>query len=137
MSKFDRLLQEYAAMSYEELLTFAKRCLGELSEELAAPGREDTAALSLFAACMGADGKLSRPEHTFISDLTDTLRGYEDTLALIRGLSPDRCRRATDSLADSLPPAKKAALISLCICFMAVDHTVSEDEAEFIRKLMA
>jgi uncharacterized tellurite resistance protein B-like protein len=137
MSKFDRLLQEYAAMSYEELLTFAKRCLGELSEELAAPGREDTAALSLFAACMGADGKLSRPEHTFISDLTDTLRGYEDTLALIRGLSPDRCRRVADSLADSLPPAKKAALISLCICFMAVDHTVSEDEAEFIRKLMA
>ena len=137
MSKFDRLLQEYAAMSYGELLTFAKRCLGELSEELSAPGRDDTTPLSLFAACLGADGKLSRPEHIFISDLTGVSLRYEDTLALIRGMSPDRCRRKADVLADSLPSAKKAALISLCICFMAVDRTVSEDEAEFIRKLMA
>ena len=137
MSKFDRLLQEYAAMSYGELLAFAKRCCGELADELAAPGREDTAPLSLFAACMGADGRLSRPEHTFISDLTGVSLSYEDTIALIRGLSPDRCRRAANSLADSLPLAKKAALVSLCICFMAVDHSVSEDEAEFIRKLMA
>ena len=138
MSKFDQLLRQYTALSYDELLSFAKRCYGELTSELQAPGRGgEDAVLSLFAACMGADGKLTRPEHTFINDLTDVARSYEDTLSLIRSMGATQCRRTADILADSLPSSKKAALISLCLCFVAVDHSISAGEAEFIQKLMA
>lgn len=138
MSKFDRLLQEYAALSYEELLAFAKRCYGEIATELSAHVRDGhDAPLSVFAACMGADGRLSRPEYDFINDLTDAKRSFEDTLSLIRGMSAEGCRRTTNALADSLPSSKKAALISLCICFVAVDRSISAGETEFIQSLMA
>lgn len=138
MSKFDQLLQEYSSLSYEELLSLAMRCYGELAEELTAHGREGAELpLSLFAACTGADGKLSRPEYDFLCDLTDTHRSYEETLGLMRSIGASRCRRTADTLADSLPASQKAALISLCLCFVAVDHSISAGEAEFIQKLLA
>ena len=141
MSKLQTLIQQYVSLSYDELLAFARRSYRDLYEELNHPGRSresmGDSILMLMAACMGADGKLSPEEHRFIGDLLETRESYEDTLRRVRSLSAKECRRRADTLADSLPSAQKASLISLCLCFMAADGTVTEEEVEFIQKLMA
>ena len=141
MSKFDTLIQQYVSLSFDELLMFARRSYQELQNELIHPGRsgdspEDTL-FTLFTAFMAADGKLSPEEHRFINALLDREESFDDTLHRMRSLSAKECRRKADVLADSLPTAQKTAFISLCLCFMASDHVVTEDEAEFIKKLMA
>ena len=141
MSKFDTLIQQYTSLSYEELLAFARRSYQDLREELAHPGRNhhsgEDGLLILLTASMAADGKLSPEEHRFINDLLEREERYEDTLHRMRALGAKECRRRADTLADSLPAAKKADCVSLCLCFMASDRVVTEDEAEFIKKLMA
>lgn len=141
MSKFDTLIQQYVSLSYDELLAFAWRSYRDLRDELAHPGRitgaEEDGVLTLLTAFMAADGKLSPEEHRFICDLLDRQDSYEDTLRRMRALGAQACRRKADTLADSLPASKKASFVSLCLCFMASDGVVTEDEAEFIKKLMA
>ena len=141
MSKFDTLIQQYASLSYDELLAFARRSYQDLREELAHPGRipgaKEEGVLTLLTAFMAADGKLSPREHHFINDLLERQDSYEDTLRRMRALGAQECRRKADTLADSLPAAKKASFVSLCLCFMACDGAVTEEEVEFIKKLMA
>ena len=141
MSKFDTLIQQYVSLSYDELLDFARKSYHDLREELAHPGRSRESGadgiLILLTASMAADGKLSPEEHRFINDLLEREESYEDTLQRMRALGAKECRRRADTLVDSLPAAKKAACVSLCLCFMASDRIVTEDESEFVKKLMA
>ena len=139
MASLDQLLQRYVNMSYEELLDLAKYSLSQfintLVEKTGAEGASKICAV-MTAACMGADGKLSSLEHQFINDLLDSDDSYAENLSFVQSLGDDEARELVDGLVDSLSSDEKAAAVSFCLCFLAVDETISRDEVAFIHRLI-
>ena len=61
---------------------------------------------------------------------------YSDNLEFVRSLGTDEARELVDGLVDSMSADDKAAAISFCLCFLAVDETITRDEVAFIDRLI-
>ena len=139
MASLDQLLQRYVNMSYDELLGLAKYSLSQFIDTIVdGMGSENASkALALItAACLGADGKLTSLEHQFINDLLDSDDSYAENLSFVQSLGTDDARKLVDNLVDSLSADEKAAAVSFCLCFLAVDETITRDEVAFIDRLI-
>ena len=139
MASFDKLLQNYVNKSYDELLSLAKYSMSQFIDTLVEQSDSEGAAkvcALITAACLGADAKLSYLEHKFFNDLLDSDDDYFENLEFVSGLGNDKAREMTDRLVDSLSDDEKAAAVSFCLCFLAVDETISRDEVAFIARLI-
>ena len=140
MASFNEILQNYVNKSYDELLFFAQQSFTEVLPDLARSfeGSEGAAKamMVIVSACLGADGKLTMLEAKFLNDLLGVDDDYESTMQMVAALGDDESRDLVDQLADALPTDKKAALVSFCLCFLAVDETITRDEVAFVVKLM-
>ncbi|MBE6661499.1 MAG: hypothetical protein E7605_08885 [Ruminococcaceae bacterium] len=140
MASFNEILQNYVNKSYEELLFFAHQSFAEVAPDLTRFFKDDDGAakalMVIIAACLGADGKLTALESKFLNELLNQEDDYESTVNMVAALGDDESRDLTDQLADALPADKKAALVSFCLCFLAVDETITRDEVAFVVKLM-
>ena len=142
MADFNQLLQNYVNQPYEELLGLARYSLAQASDEISDffSGNDELHAkayMVITAACLGADSKLTTLEYNFLKDLLDMDVSYDDMKSMIEALYGDEAMELTDQLADSLSNDAKSALISFCICLLAVDETISREEVDFIAKLMS
>lgn len=142
MANFNELLQNYVNKSYDELVDLARVSLAVFSDDLQSIFPEDTDSAQVIAiiisSCIGTDGKFSTLEYKFMCDLLGTgdMFSYEDLKAIIEGHYGIESIELTDQLADVLTDDKKAALISFCLCFLAVDETIERNEVAFVIKLM-
>ena len=139
MSSLNQLMQKYVNMSYEELLGLAKfslsQFIGTLVDEAGAQTASKIIAV-MTAACLGADGKLSALENKFFNDLLDCDDSYADNLAFVQSMGDDEARELVDGLVDRLSDEEKAAAVSFCLCFLAIDETITRDEVAFIDRLI-
>lgn len=139
MSSLNQLLQKYVNMPYDELLGLAKFSLAQfldtLVEGAGASGASKVCAI-MTAACLGADGTLSPLEHKFLNDLLDSSDSYAENLEFVRSLGDDEARELVDGLVDRMTSSDKAAAVSFCLCFLAVDETITRDEVAFIDRLL-
>ena len=140
MASFNEILQDYVNKSYDELLFFAQQSFSEVAPSLSNVfGGSEGAAKAMMvivSACLGADGKLTMLEAKFLNDLLGVDDDYESTMQMVAAFGDDESRDLTDQLADALPADKKAALVAFCLCFLAVDETITRDEVAFVYKLM-
>jgi hypothetical protein len=139
MANLNQLLQKYVNMDYDELLDLAKFSLSQfldtVLEKTGADGASKICAV-MTAACLGADGKLSALENKFFNDLLGVNDSYSDNLEFVRSLGTEEARELVDGLVDSMSADDKAAAISFCLCFLAVDETITRDEVAFIDRLL-
>ena len=61
---------------------------------------------------------------------------YESAKAFIQDNYSADGIQITDQFADILSAEKKAALVSFCLCLMAVDETIDRNEVAFVLKLI-
>lgn len=136
MSRLNQLLQNYVNMSYDELLDMAKYSLSQFTNTLSRTGNAAKICAVITAACLGVDGKLTSLESKFLNDILDSNDSYETNLNFVRSLSGDEACRLVDELVDALSADEKAAVVSFCLCFLAVDETITRDEVAFVYRLI-
>ncbi len=140
MSNLNELLQDYVNLSYENLLSLANLSMQKTANELKDILGENTsrAYLIVIAACLGTDNKLTELEYKFLKDfLEEEDMTFEEAKNLLETISGSEAMELTDNLVDVLSPDGKSALIMFCLSFLAVDETISVDEVDFIKKLLA
>ena len=142
MANFNELLQNYVDKSYDELVGLARASIAAFSDDLQSifPDGTDSAQVIaiIISSCIGVDGKFSTLEYKFMCDLLGCgdKFSYEDLKDIVQSHYGAESIALTDSLADVLSDDKKAALISFCLCFLAVDETIERNEVAFVIKLM-
>ena len=140
MKSFEEIIKEYESKSYEELLSLARGSLGLIAAtfskftEDCEPG--DLIVPFIFAT-LGADGELSKKELQFLNDLFGAEFDYEDTKLLTLAHSDDEVAELIDQMIDACDNQTKAALLIFCMCFAAVDNTVTYKETAYLMKLFA
>jgi hypothetical protein len=139
MANLNQLLQKYVNMDYDELLGLAKfslsQFIGTIVDSTGATGASKIVAV-MTAACLGADGKLTALENKFFNDLLDCDDSYADNLDFVQNLGTDEARQLVDGMVDRMSSEEKAAAVSFCLCFLAVDETITRDEVAFIDRLI-
>ncbi|MBQ9736532.1 MAG: hypothetical protein IJV96_07100 [Clostridia bacterium] len=139
MATFESLLKKYVNSSYDELLNLCKANLGELCGILGKYfGQEQTSTtlMILFGTCISVDGKLNGLECKFINDLLGANMSSDEIMKLAQSCVNTNAANFIDSIADALPAEEKSVLLSACLCFLAIDETITVDEIKFLEKLI-
>ena len=139
MANFEALLKKYVNSSYDELLNLCKANLGELCGILGKYFGEEhtsTTLMILFGTCVSADGKLNGLECKFINDLLGASMSTDEIMNLAKSCVSANGASFIDSIADALPANEKSVLLSACLCFLAIDETITVDEIKFLEKLI-
>lgn len=142
MANFNELMQRFVNESYDSLLTLANSAFADLSEHLKkffhnAPDYSAQSILLLTATCLGADGKLTALEHRFVNELLNANHSYDSLMSTISQLYSAENVEIVDKLTDTLDANARTSLLTLALCFLAVDEAITRDEAAFISKLIA
>ena len=142
MATFRELMQKMVNYSYEELVGIGRSSFHELLPAFEAffDGAEEdadtNAIIVLIAACLGVDGKLTELEWRFTNDLLEANHSYDTLHAFVSRLSGSEAEELIDSLADTLEEKARMELLTLVLCFLAVDETITAKETAFVRKLL-
>ena len=139
MASLEQLLQKYVNMSYDDLLACAKYSLPIfISDLVKESGQKEAASFLavLIAVCLGTDANFTALENKFFNDLIGTNDSYADNLKLVQALNTDKSRKLVENSVHRLPADKKSAVVSFCLCILAVDETISKDETAFINRLI-
>ena len=139
MATFNEIMQDYVNLPYSDLLNIAKTSLVELMDALEKNvDKQDTranAVLILISACIGVDGRFSELEYKFVCDILGQQHDYNGLKNMIAGLGNSEGRDVIDEFLDSCTEIKKPAL-AFCLCFLAVDETITREEVAFLNKLL-
>ena len=138
MSKFNQLLQEYVNKSYSELLELANEALGVLlpAFETIQAGKSAEFIMPFICTSLAIDGKFTELEYRFLNDLLGAGVNYEDSKQLVAAHYDADIMVLVDRMIDACGDDLKAALLVFCLCFTAVDETISREEAAFISMLL-
>ncbi|MBQ6118327.1 MAG: hypothetical protein IJK98_03760 [Clostridia bacterium] len=134
MDNFDKMLQRFVNMDYEEIFDNAKRVMVESLEILnrKLPEEQSMSALLYFIACAVAiDGTFSAMEQKFIADLF----GNVDFMELLKTVDAS-VTRAMDNLVDNLSTEEKSVFCLLAICILSVDEKINKDEYIYLNRLI-
>ena len=136
---FNETLQEYVNLPYEKLLEFAKISMGKIASDMdRILGENVGKAYSIItAACFGVDAKLTELECKFLNDLLDANWSMQEIHEQLSGYDQQQIQNFTDAVVDNLTGESKTALVMFCMSMLAVDETITRDEAAFIAKLLA
>lgn len=134
------MVKRYVSLSYNELLDLAKTNLQDLIPFLTNHFRDNDIStkflMILTSACLDVDGEITDLEISFLNNILGTDHDRDSLHELSRPLSNQQCRDVVYSVADALDSDGKAHLISLCLCILAVDETITRKETAFITKLI-
>ena len=140
MATLDEILQDYVNLPYSDLLAIANKSLGDLVNALGNNDADDEmkakVLMTLTAACLDVDGKVSRLEHKFICDILEQENDYDELCDLVASLGDSEGRDLIDELLDTCPDMKSPAL-AFCLCLLSIDETITREEVAFIKKLIA
>ena len=135
---FNEVLQGYVNLSYQELLQTAHQAAQKVIpffNSVVEDGNGAIFTISFIGACLASDGQLSSLEKQFVCDLfgvdAATVEGiFKGTNAEIVHI--------VDQVFDTVSDQEvKVALLSFCLCFLAVDERISREEVALIQKLLA
>ena len=139
MATLSEIMQDYVNLPYSDLLAIANRSLGDLVEALEKNvEREDLrthAVILLMSACIGVDGRFSELEYKFVCDILGKQHDYNSLKSMIAEIGDSEGRDVIDGLLDAFSDIKKPAL-AFCLCFLAVDETITREEVAFLNKLL-
>ena len=137
---FADIIKDFEGKSYDDLLTLCKgslnlivRAFSKFSKDCE-PGEM---VLPFIFTTLGVDGELSSLEHQFLNDLFEADFDYEGAKKYALAHSDNEIVDLVDQLIDICDPETKAALLIFCMCFAAIDGTVSCQETAYLLKLFA
>lgn len=138
MTKFNELLKEYVNKSYEELLHLASGALGVLlpAFEKIQAGESGSFVIPFICTSLAIDGKFTALEHKFLNDLLGSNIDYADAKTLVNAHYDADIMTLVNDMIDACGDEMKAALLMFCLCFTAVDETITREEAAFIALLL-
>ena len=88
----------------------------------------------ILLSAIAADGKLTRLEAQFLSDITGLDAAGVDKLT---DMYTGKMVELTDLLADKFSKEVKADIMILVTCLAACDETISREETAFLRQILA
>ena len=139
MSAFQDLLQKYVDMPYDELLETANQnmayFIGDIKQKFGPQDGPGFVAV-LIGVCLGSDAKLTELENKFLNDVSGAKNSYAENLKFVQEASTEVARKLVEDIVRSLPQKTRAAVCSFCLCFYAVDETVSKEEIAFLERLL-
>ena len=134
----NEILQDYVNLSYEELLgvaSHAAKTVIPFFNNAVEDGNGAIFTISFIGTCLASDGQLSALEKKFVCDL---FGADPETVEGIFASINSEIVRIVDEVFDSIPTDEvKSALLSFCLCFLAVDERISREEVALIQKLIA
>ena len=140
MATLKEIIQKYVDATYEELVSVAKSALSRLMPVFNEADEEGSGAkfvVPVICAALAADGRFSKLECQFVNDVMDADFSYEDLMATVRLYAGEKCAAIVDKICDACSAPLKAEFLSLCLCILAVDKTMTREEAAFLTKLLA
>ena len=139
MTKFDELMQKYVDTDRDTLVKLAQSSLVKLMpvfNEVADDGNGAKFIVPVMCASIAADNRFSTLEYKFIKDLLESSLTYDDFMASVRRYSGEEGQELVDKLFDACGTDMKTELLSFCLCFMAVDETITKEETAFVKRLL-
>lgn len=150
MSDFDTLCRVLEGMDpdrYNEIILSRSEAVLSGLRSVAPEGIDVVSVFADFILCaVSADGVLTEEEHMLAKPILDMMTEsdttYADALEFFRsaGLdSPEGYRATMDAVADMLgavSPELKDDIVLLCMMVCAVDGRISDEERDWIRRLV-
>ena len=135
VSDLKEIFEKYTSLSRTALLTTASRSMAASLSHLGRmkAGSENELLSAIVATALGADGEPSDEEMGFMEELFSESR--EKLSALTARFENKKMRLAIDRLVDSLPEEGKRAVLTLCLCILASDKSLSPEENAFLLRL--
>ena len=134
---FGALMQEFVNKDYDELLALAKQAVTRVLPVCKTVDEQNNgigALTAILLSSVAADGKLTRLEAQFLSDITGLDAAGVDKLT---DMYSGKMVELTDLLADKFSQETKADIMVLVTCLAACDETISREETAFLRQIMA
>lgn len=138
---FSKLLQNYVNKDFEQLLLLANEALGIIAVAYKRVKPEGGATanfiLPFIATAVVVDGQYTELEHKFVNSLLESSLTYEEGTACMNTYAGTEVIDLVGQMIDVCGESVKKALVQFCLCFVAVDETISHEESEYIAKLLA
>lgn len=137
---FGNFLQEFVNKSYNELLEIANQafCLiVEAYDKINPDGEVSDFFLPFIATTIAADGQLTSLELTFLNDVLEGNLAYEEAKSFAQAYYNPEIFEVVDQMIDACGKDLKHALVIFCVCFAAVDETITREETAYLAKLLA
>lgn len=134
---FGALMQEFVNKDYDELLALAKQAVTRVLPVCKTVDEQNNgigALTAILLSSVAADGKLTRLEAQFLSDITGLDAAGVDKLT---DMYTGKMVELTDLLADKFSQETKADIMVLVTCLAACDETISREETAFLRQILA
>lgn len=134
---FGALMQEFVNKDYDELLALAKQAVTRVLPVCKTVDEQNNgigALTAILLSSVAADGKLTRLEAQFLSDITGLDAAGVDNLT---DMYTGKMVELTDLLADKFSQETKADIMVLVTCLAACDETISREETAFLRQILA
>lgn len=147
MSRYDEIMQKYVNMSFEDLLSLARVSLAEVIPPIqrifaAYPQKEDKPSptsdviIMLLAHCLGADDCLTELECRFVNLLLDSHHSCNTLMSMITACRTDQTVEILNKLIVLLDPEAASNLMTLALCILAADETITRKEFSLFRRLL-
>ncbi len=139
MASFQEILQKYVNLDYEDLLSLAKKNFEKIMpyfNSIAKDGNGSSVCVAFISACLAADGELSTLEIRFVNDLVGSHLTRAELFGITQELIDGGAFDLADAVYDACPAEIRNDLLSFCLCFCAVDESISTKELAFIKRLL-
>lgn len=138
---FEGLMQKMVDLSYDERLAVARHNFFKLCSTLPCFFGDDQATASqailvLVTASLGADGVLTEEECRFFNNLMGSNHSRETLLNTVTNFDYAESVEVVEELADTVDEDTRTSLLTLCLCFLAADRSITPGESDLIERLM-
>ena len=139
--KFGRLLQSYVNKGYDRLLRTANDALGVIAvaykKMYPEKGAISNFILPFIAKTVMLDGQYTEREHKFLNGLLEGSLTYEEGKSCMQAYSETEIHKLSSEMIEGCGESIKNALLTFCLCFTAVDETITHEESEYLANLLA
>ena len=137
---FNDLLQDFVDKPYEELVSIANGALEVIVDGFSKINTESKPSdfiIPFIATTLASDGKYTQLEHNFLNAVLETDISYDDSKHFVQSYYNEEIFDLVDQMIDACGQDLKNALVIFCLCFAAVDETITREEGAYIAKLLA
>lgn len=137
---FNDLLQDFVDKPYEELVSIANGALEVIVDGFSKINTESKPSdfiIPFIATTLASDGKYTQLEHNFLNTVLETDISYDDSKHFVQSYYNEEIFDLVDQMIDACGQDLKNALVIFCLCFAAVDETITREEGAYIAKLLA
>ena len=137
---FNDLLQDFVDKPYEELVSIANGALEVIVvgfSKINTESKPSDFIIPFIATTLASDGKYTQLEHNFLNTVLETDISYDDSKHFVQSYYNEEIFDLVDQMIDACGQDLKNALVIFCLCFAAVDETITREEGAYIAKLLA